>query len=103
MVVRRSGMFTRVAVCALLAAVCVAQMGGYTPASNVVAHSRVALDICELETLVAADDYTQAKNVFDNGLRAENSDGTLRTLVAMAEKQSDSPIWQQVWYILSDC
>mmetsp|Transcript_28170 Transcript_28170/g.61715 ORF Transcript_28170/g.61715 Transcript_28170/m.61715 type:complete len:1182 (-) Transcript_28170:18-3563(-) len=70
-------------------------MGGYTPVSDVIPHSRIALDICELETLVGRNDYTQASNVFANGLRAVKTDGTLRTLEAMAQKESTSPLWLQ--------
>eukprot|EP00959_Pyramimonas_sp_CCMP1952_P137848 2885386-Pyramimonas_sp.AAC.7 len=97
MISTRSSVIRGLVLCAMsLIAHSFDPMGGYTPVSEVGPHSRVALDICKLEELVAANDYTQAAQVFANGLSAVNGDGTLRTLEAMAEKQSTSPVWQQV-------
>mmetsp|Transcript_29782 Transcript_29782/g.50020 ORF Transcript_29782/g.50020 Transcript_29782/m.50020 type:complete len:881 (-) Transcript_29782:77-2719(-) len=67
-------------------------MGGYTPVSDVSSHSKLALDICEIERLVAEDNYDRVREVYHNGLNAAVE---MRNLNTLAERQSTSELWAQ--------
>jgi hypothetical protein len=73
-------------------------MGGYTPMSDVSSHSKIALDICDIETLVDDSNFDGAKKVYSDGSNAVASDeGAFRTLESMAEKQSTLAMWAEVF------
>ena len=58
--------------------------GGYTYASNVDNHRSLMKDLCDIKTAASAFDWTTAKDIYTNGLNAEKSDGSYRTLAGFA-------------------
>ena len=58
--------------------------GGYTYASNVDNHRSLMKDLCDIKTAASAYDWTTAKDIYTNGLNAEKSDGSYRTLAGFA-------------------
>jgi hypothetical protein len=72
------------------------QLGGYTPGSDVSAHARVVLDICEINDLLpseAAIDYDAIRTLYEAGKNSVNGDGSVRTLGGFARSERDEAIW----------
>ena len=64
--------------------------GGYTYASNVDNHRSLMKDLCDMKTAASSDggyDFVTAKDIYMNGLNAEKSDGTFRTLYGFASAE----------------
>jgi len=55
-------------------------MGGYTPASNVVEHSQMVFDIKDITTATSAGDFAAAKEIYTGGRFSCKSPSTTRTL-----------------------
>ena len=63
---------------------------GYTYASDVDNHRSLMKDLCDMKAAASSDggyDFATAKDIYMNGLNAEKSDGTFRTLYGFASAE----------------
>ena len=61
--------------------------GGYTYASNVDNHRSLMKDLCDIKDAASNNDWTTAKDIYQNGKNAEKDDGTFRTLAKFAGEE----------------
>lgn len=57
-----------------------APMAGYTPVSDVVTHSKIDLDLRDLNTELKERDWSEALSVYSDGGNSVKSSGSIRTL-----------------------
>jgi hypothetical protein len=73
-----------------------ATLGGYTPVSDVDAHSQVVLDVCEINEALPSDGAVDAEAVrraYAEGGNSLSGDGSARTLQGFATGERDEPLW----------
>lgn len=70
-------------------------MGGFTPVSDVDAHSKVVEDVCAINGLLDAEsiDWDAVRTVYQEGGASVNSDGSVRTIAGFATSERDEAIW----------
>ena len=74
----------------------IGKLGGYTPVSDVSAHAKVVLDICDINELLPSDaaiDYDAIRIIYEEGKSSVNSDGSVRTIAGFARSERDEAIW----------
>ncbi|MQG87403.1 MAG: hypothetical protein FI699_00840 [SAR202 cluster bacterium] len=71
-------------------------IGGYTPVSDVVTHSRVVSDVAEINKILGASpiDWAAVEKLYTEGKNSVKSNGSIRTIAGYARNDSRSePIW----------
>ena len=71
-----------------------ATIGGYEPASDVVSHSLVVVDVAEINALLGADkiDFAAVKALYEDGKNSVKSSG-IRTIAGFARSERSERIW----------
>ena len=71
-----------------------AAIGGYKPASDVVSHSLVVVDVAEINALLGADkiDFAAVKALYEDGKNSVKSSG-IRTIAGFARSERSERIW----------
>lgn len=70
-------------------------LGAYEPASDVSAHAKVVLDVCDVNAALPGDgepDYEAARSAYAEGGNSPSGDG-VRTLQGFATGELDEPLW----------
>lgn len=73
-------------------------LGGYEPVSDVEAHSRLVLDVCEVNEALPGEgevDDGAARAAYAEGGNSQDGDGSNRTLKDAATSERDEPIWNR--------
>lgn len=74
-----------------------AKIGDYTPGSNVVPHSKIDLDLQDIDAYIGAQNWTAAKDVYKNGRWSAKSN-SMRTLQGFSTgadaKMSGEPLYK---------
>ena len=74
-----------------------AKIGEYTPGSDVVPHSKIDLDMKDIDAYTGAQNYTGAKDVYTNGRHSAKS-SSMRTLQGFSTgadaKMSGEPLYK---------
>ena len=71
-------------------------MGAYEPVSDVSTHALVALDVCEINSMLPTDapiDYAAIEQLYVEDRHSLNSDGSVRTIAGSARTERDEAIW----------
>lgn len=64
--------------------------------SDVSAHARAVLDICDINELLPGEgpiDYASIETIYEEGANSVNADGSVRTIAGFAGSERDEAIW----------
>lgn len=82
------------------------ELGGYEPVSDVDAHARLVLDVCQVNEALPGDgepDDEAIRAAYTEGGSSQSGDGSNRTLQGAATSEHDEPLWNRyVEYFESD-